>query len=128
MKLSKKLRSKLILFFICLIGLIYVYHIIDGTISMINFFKNNPSSNVVEVFMEILSEFTWEILTIAVGLFYLKIFFDQLINAYVKSKNYSLSQLINQGNFKKKYFKVKNNEIITRFYIQRKVIHFLKRV
>jgi hypothetical protein len=126
MQLSTKFRARLTILYITITGTILFGFFIQDISELIHFLGERPAPTIPSIFLMVIDKFTWELLTVGSLLFYAKIFFDKLINAYMVNKNCSLTQLIEEGNFEKNYFKIKNDEVITRFYKQRKVIKFLK--
>lgn len=125
--LTKWLSKPLFLFLTLML-----FFIIIGTIqdiyNLISYLNTHPPLNLVRLCTKIISEFWTEFLLITFFLFYIKMFFDKLINVYVRINHYSLSMLVDKGKFKANDFKIKNNEIITKFYKQRKAIKFLQKL
>jgi hypothetical protein len=126
MKLSGKSKFRLIILLTIIYVIIFVGGIVRDISFLIQYVGEHPSPSTTSIFIKVIDRFWLEFLTIGAILFYTKIFLDKLTNEYIKHKRCSISQLIEKGNFKKNYFKIKDNEVITKFYKQRKVIRFLK--
>lgn len=74
---------------------------------------------------EVIANFRLSILSLIFSLIYIKRYWDVIINSMLKAFDLSLNTLIYEGNFNRKYFKIKKGNIITKRSTQRKVIVFL---